>query len=266
LLTSAENNLKQMMMNGRENPLWNAALIPETPLDADVAPPELKDALAQAFASRPELSASAINIDINKLNARYFKDQMKPQINAVATFAAAGLAGSKQSANLFGSFPVGSIPPHLVGDNSQSLSNLWDGRYPTAKVGIQVSLPLRNRTAAGNAANAVAESRRLEITKKQIEMLVEADVRNALEQWNSTRVRHDAAVIARRAAEEQYASEQRQFQAGTSTMFLVFQRQAGLIAARSSEVRARADLAEAIANMDRATARTIEKRQIKLEP
>ena len=105
----------------------------------------------------------------------------------------------------------------------------------------------------------------MEITRKQMEMLVEADVRNALEQWNSARVRHDAAVIARKAAEEQYASEQRQFQAGTSTMFLVFQRQTSFISARSSEVRSRADLAEAIANLDRATARTIETHGIKLD-
>ena len=130
---------------------------------------------------------------------------------------------------------------------------------------MQISLPLRNRTAEGNAANAVAEGRRLEVARKQMEMLVEADVRNALEQWNSARVRHDAAVIARKAAEEQYASEQRQFRAGTSTMFLVFQRQTSYISARSGEVRARADLAEAIANVDRATAHTIETHQIKLD-
>ena len=47
-------------------------------------------------------------------------------------------------------------------------------------------------------------------------------------------------------------------------MFLVFQRQTGYISARSGEACARADLAEAIANMDRATARTMEVHQIKL--
>lgn len=160
---------------------------------------------------------------------------------------------------------MGDVPPHLLGGNLQSLANIWDGRYPTAKVGLQIALPLRNRTAEGNAASAVAESRRLEIVKKQTEIYVEADVRNALEQWNSARARHDAATIARKAAEEQYASEQRQFQAGTSTMFLVFQRQNSYIVARSSEVRARANLAEAIADLDRATARTLETHGIKLD-
>jgi outer membrane protein TolC len=264
-LTTAENNLKQMMLD-RDDSLWSTALIPEALPEPDVGPPPLKEALAQALASRPELAESSINIAINKLNVQYYKDQKKPRIDAVATFAASGLAGTQNEANPFGNFPLGEVPPHLLGGNRQSLANIWDGRYPTAKVGLQISLPLRNRTAAANAANALAESRRLEIVKKQLEMFVEADVRNALEQWNSARTRYDAAIIARQAAEEQFASERRQFQAGTSTVFLVFQRQNSFIAARSSEVRARANLAEAIANVDRATARTMETYQINLEP
>ena len=124
---------------------------------------------------------------------------------------------------------MGNVPPHLLGGNRSRFPTSGTDDIRRRKWDCQISLPLRNRTAAGNAANAVAESRRLEIVRKQMEMYVEADVRNALEQWNSARVRHDAAVIARKAAEEQYASEQRQFQAGTSTMFLVFQRQTSYI-------------------------------------
>jgi len=95
-------------------------------------------------------------------------------------------------------------------------------------------------------------------------MYVKADVRNALEQWNAAGIRYEAAVTARRAAEDQYGSEQRQFEAGTSTMFLVFERQSAFIAARSREVRARADLAAAAANLDRATARTLQTHHIRL--
>jgi hypothetical protein len=47
-------------------------------------------------------------------------------------------------------------------------------------------------------------------------------------------------------------------------VFLVFERQTDLITARSREVRARADVAEALANLDRATARTIEARGIRV--
>ena len=81
----------------------------------------------------------------------------------------------------------------------------------------------------------------------------------------SARARLDASVTARQYAEQQYASEQRQFQAGTSTVFLVLQRQTDLISARTREVRARADLGEATANFDRSVARTIEARSIEVK-
>jgi len=267
-LVVAENNLKQMIARDRNDPLWHMALIPETSpetaLAANAEPPEFEKALRQALSSRPEIAASDINIEISRINQSFYKDQTKPKIDAIATVAAAGLAGTMQNSNPLGGLIPGEVPGYLTGGNGDSLSNIWNGRYPTARVGVSISLPIRNREAAANSAIAQAEGRRLEVVKKQREMYVEADVRNALERWHSARVRYEAAVIARAAAEEQYASEQRQFQAGVSTMFLVFERQNRFIVARSGEVRARADLAEAIADMDRAVARTLETHNIRL--
>jgi HAE1 family hydrophobic/amphiphilic exporter-1 len=265
-LTTAENNLKQMMMSGREDPMWGDALNPETQLSPDVPVPTLADALKQALASRPELFMNSINLDINKLDTRYFRDQQKPQVDLFATVTASGLAGTPREFSPFPGFPGGEVAEILVGGNRQSLYNIWAGNFPTFKAGIQVSLPFSNRTAEANAGNAMAEGRRLQIVKKQLEMYVEADVRNALEQLNSARARYDAATMAARSAMEQYASEQRQFQSGTTTMFLVLERQTSYVAARSSEVRARANLAEAFANLDRSIARTLETHQIQLNP
>jgi hydrophobic/amphiphilic exporter-1 (mainly G- bacteria), HAE1 family len=264
-LTMSENNLKQMMMSGRDDPMWTEALIPDTQLSPVISAPALADALKQALASRPELAESSLNIDVNMLNQRYFNDQKKPKVDLSATFTASGLAGTPQTASPFGNFPVGSVPDILKGANGESLYNMWIREFPTVKVGVQISLPISNRTAEANAATATLEGKRLQIVKKQLEMYVEADVRNALQQLNSARAKYDAAAMVSQAALEQYASEQRQFQSGTSTMFLVLQRQTSYISARSGEARARADLAEASANLDRATARTIETHNIKLD-
>ena len=121
-----------------------------------------------------------------------------------------------------------------------------------------MSLPIRNRTAEAQAAISSAEGRRLKTVRQQLQMAVQQDVRNALQIAASAQAQLDAAVDARKYAEQQYASEQRQFLAGTSTVYLVLQRQNTLIGARTREIRARADLREAGANVDRATARTIE--------
>jgi outer membrane protein TolC len=267
-LTTAENNLKTLMADGASDPIWNMALAPETPPDLNVIPPTVDEAVKRGLTARPELSENLINREINGLQVQVNREATRPRVDAVATLTSAGLAGAPQALTSFSipGFSGVSLPPILRGDYGQSLSNLSSGNFATARVGVQVSLPLRNRTAEANLAVAVAEKRKLEVLRSQLEMAIEADVRNALGSVNSARARYDAAIAASRYAQEQYDSEQRQFQAGTSTVFLVLQRQTDFISARSREVRARADLAESLANLDRATARTIDTYQISLTP
>ena len=227
----------------------------------------LDEAIKTALESRPELKQNMIALAMNQLDVKHAREQSKPQIDANATLSTVGLAGTPPSAALLGGlsqfFPGGvAIPPVLIGDYGQSLSNLTSGHFTTASVGVTMSFPIRNRTAEANSAVAASETKRLEATKKQVELAIEQDVRNAVQAVSTAGARLDAASNARKDAEDQYASEQRQFQAGTSTVFLVLQRQTDLISARTREARARADLGEAAANLDRATAKTLTVRNI----
>jgi HAE1 family hydrophobic/amphiphilic exporter-1 len=241
--------------------------------------------MKHAIEARPELAQSALSIQINQLDTKLSLEQAKPQIDAVATVSTTGLAGTvlpAQSNSFAAAFeplvnqlnalsaiaglpPVpainlgsGTVPPIFVGGYGQSLSGMAGANFPSATIGVQMSLPIRNRTAKAQVALSSAEGRRLKLLRQQVEMAVQQDVRNSLQTASSAQAQLDAAVDARRYAEQQYESEQRQFQAGTSTVFLVLQRQTELIAARTREIRARADVRESAANLDRASARTIE--------
>jgi outer membrane protein TolC len=286
LLSTAENAVKILMLPDRNDLMWSAALVPGSHTDdAQPAPPTLDEAMKHALEGRPELVQSMLSIQINQLDAKLSREQAKPQIDAIATLSATGLAGTQlpPQANSFASGfgpivdrlstlsalaglpPVpqinlggGQIPPIFIGGYGQSLSALGGGNFPSATIGVQMSLPIRNRTALAQVAISGAEGRRLKALQQQLEMAVQQDVRNALQIASSAQAQWDAAVDARRYAEQQYASEQRQFLAGTSTVFLVLQRQTALIGARTAEIRARANLREAGANVDRADARTIE--------
>jgi HAE1 family hydrophobic/amphiphilic exporter-1 len=270
-LALAENNLKTLMLSSRSDALWEQALIPETPTNPDRMMPDLENALKRAFGSRPELSANLITGQIVDLQVGLNREAVKPRVDATATLTSTGLAGHPQAVAGFPSIPgfsFGSsqIPPQLIGSYGQSIANIGSGNFTTARFGLQVSLPLRNRTAESNLATSLAEKHRNQVQRTQLEMAIEADVRTALESVNSARARYNASMLASRSAQEQYESEQRQFQAGTSTVFLVLQRQTDMISARSREVRARADLAESVATFDRATAATIDTYQITLAP
>jgi len=93
---------------------------------------------------------------------------------------------------------------------------------------------------------------------------VEASVRNAMQSVESSKARLESARVARDSAEQQYQSEQRQFRAGTSTLFLVQQRQTDMIAARSQERRAESDLGKAIATFELATGTILQTNNIRL--
>jgi HAE1 family hydrophobic/amphiphilic exporter-1 len=162
-------------------------------------------------------------------------------------------------------FAASALPAIFPGGYTQSLQNIYNGTFPTVQLGVQMSLPIRNRTALAQVAVSAAEGKRLAAQEQSVEMSVEADVRNTLQSLATAKARLDSAVSARKFAAEQYTSEQRQFQAGTSSVFLVLQRQTDLIAARSREIRASADVGKAAADLDRATARTLIVQNIDVE-
>ena len=233
--------------------------------------PQLADALQQALSSRPEIAEAKANLDINGLDVRLSREQARPQINAVAKLSAQGLSGHPIP---FVASPIlqelglaaGTLPAIFPGGYTQSLNNVANGIFPSVQVGVQMSLPIRNRTAAAQVAVDAAQGKRLAAQQQSVEMAVEADVRNSLQAYLAARSRLESAESASGFAGEQYASEQRQFRAGTSSVYLVLQRQTDLIAARSREIRAKADLGNAAADLDRATARTLITQRIDVVP
>ena len=291
-VTRAENTLKTLILAERSDAMWASALVPVTPPDA--APPLviLADAVTEALAQRPEVAQVGINSDINQNDERYFREQIKPQVDVVASYTRNGLAGPQivqaggnpftadfgplvdrlnQLGAAAGLPPVsltiggGGTPALLVGEYGRSLDNLWAGNFPTTQIQLRVSLPIRNRAAEANLSRAIADGRRIKNQKDQLEQTIEADVRNAVQLMQSAELRLEAARVQRQSAEEQYNSEQRQFRAGTSTLFLVQQRQSTMITARSQERRAESDLGQAISAYELATGSILRQHNINLQ-
>jgi outer membrane protein TolC len=267
-LTAAEDVVKTLTLPDRTSALWSSELIPETSVNVDAGTPTLEQVEELALKGRPEIKLNQIAADTNRLDVRLNKELAKPQVDFVGSFNSAGLAGKLGTTGGTTVIPGLVIPPppsNLVGGYGQSLNNLWNGKYPTVEVSLQIFLPIRNRSANAQVAIAATEGLRIKAQRRQVEMAVESDVRNSLQQAASAKVGLDAATRGQQSAEAQYDSEQRQFRAGTSTVYLVLQRQTELIAARTRELRAQADLGIALADLDRATASTIEAQNIKLQ-
>ena len=291
----AENNLKQLMFKDPTVPDWAAQITPTDSPKFDAAPVNLIDALKEARENRPELRRLRLQDDINQIDIQYFKNQTKRQIDLQTTLATTGLAGSARAtttpgtlvplingdpnfvANAFllgqiqdiqrrSGFPVVSsplvatpnlAPSDLVGGYGKTLSNLFGLNTYNLTVGVAIQFPFKNQTAEANLAGARIQKEQLEASTRSQDQVIEVDVRNAAQAVETSRRRVLSAREARINAELQLEGEQRLYQVGRSTTFLLFQRQNALTNARNSELRAETDYNKAIADLQRATSTTL---------
>ena len=291
----AENNLKNLIAETRQSEVWNVALVPTDTVDLASPPPVALDAaLSAALSNRPELQQSDVVAAINELDQRLAREQTKTQLDLIASYGATGVAGALDPTREINPFaasnealrdqinlltarlnglsdpdlpllapaPQGTLPDSLVGGYGQSLANLASNRYNNFRVGVQLNLPLRNRTAAAQLGRSLVERDRIRTQREQLEQLIQVDVRNALQVVRTAESRLRAAAVARDASERQYASELRKFDAGQSTIFLVLERQTALATARGNELRAQTELNKAAAELQRATGNSLEANQV----
>ena len=292
-LTEAENRLKRLMLANRGAAGWNQPLRPgQTSPSAPSPTLPLDEAVKLALTRRPELRAldSTARAERDRPDLLQGSDQAAAQSrrrlyavrprrrSAVEQQRAAGRrrrrpgrGAARRALNelsLLASLtplttpppaPAAGVPPFFVGGYGTSLSNLFARRFPTALVQVQMDLPLRNRTARANLARA-------EIAATQIERRRQAAragdrERSPRRDAGGQLVGTAASRRRRRSAAtrcEQYESERRRFDSGLSTVFLVLERQTAFVTAQALELRASADLNQAIAQLERAIGGTLE--------
>lgn len=255
-VTRAENTLKTLLLADRTADDWSRPITPVSPITLEPPRVGLEIALSEALKNRPEIAQLETSSEINKINEEYFRNQTKPQIDLVGSYTSQGLAGAPtaRATNPDGSLLV---PSNLVGGYLNSLGNLIALDYPTYRVGVAISLPWGNTTAKANLGRTLVEGTRIGNQRAQTEQIIEAEVRNAIQALRSAEARLASAAASRASAEQLLSSEQRQFAAGTTTTYLVLQRQNELLNARSRELQAQTDLNRAISEFQRSTGTTL---------
>ncbi len=294
----AENSLKALMLQTGNAEMWNSEIVPaEQPqVEATVSVP-LEDGIRLAYQNRPEMQQFHLRGELNKIDADYFRNQTKPQIDFFATYGTVGLAGARrEGANPLtassgltterinqligrinaltpGQTPLvpippanfGSVPEELVGGYGQTLANLLKNEFRSWRFGVNINLPLRNRTAQANLGRSLAEGKQIEVQRQRLEQAIEVEVRNALQAVETAKRRVEAAKNSRANAELQYQSEQRKFDAGQSTNFFVLDRQNALSAARGRELRAMTDYTKAVAELQRVMSTTLSSNNVSVK-
>ncbi|HEY0613472.1 MAG TPA: TolC family protein [Candidatus Elarobacter sp.] len=259
-----QTQLKQLMLANPADPVWFANLVPTTPVVQVPQEPALDALVTSAIQNRPEVAQVRAQRSQADVSLSFARDQLKPQLDLGLGYTSNGFAGSplNPSANpLFGllgaiappaalaSFPT--PPAYQNGRFGQSFQNLLDNRYPTYTAQVVFSFPIGQHTGKADLAIAQEQQRQVQINETALVQRFRSEAVNAIQGLREAQYRVIAARAAREAAQRVLLGEQRRFQAGTSTTFLVLQRQLEVANQQGRELQAQTDLDKAIVELNR---------------
>jgi outer membrane protein len=244
-----------------EPEIRDARIIPTDPLVLEPLPTQRPEELQQlAIRNRPELQAANLQVVNAQINIEGTHNELKPELDIVANAANAGLAGGVNSTYIpaAGSPPLApNLYPGLGGGYGTALAQVFERDYPTYSIGVNLTLPIRNRIAQADLARDELQLRQSQVRTKQVENQIRLEVQDALISLTRTAAAYQAAVEARKLQEQSLEIEQERFNVGLSTNFLVIQYQSYLAQARSTEVAALGAYAKAKLQLERATGATL---------
>ena len=218
----------------------------------------MQDLIADALSRRPDLDQARLQIANSQIGLQGARSLTKPQLDLVGVMQNNGLAGQ---ANPF----VPNPDPGFLGGYGSVLDQIFARNYPTYGVGVQMTLPLRNRVAEADLVRDELQVKQSEIRLRQLQNQARLEVEDALIAMRRARASYDAAAQARALQEESLAAEQAKFEVGASTSFFVIQYESLLAQARSTEVAARSSYVKAKAALQRAMGTILDENNISLE-
>ena len=214
--------------------------------------PDLQALAEGALKTRPDIAQARIQIESTSLALTGSKDALRPSLDLIVSARNNGLAGDINPLTLPGAAPH-NPDPILIGGYGTALSQLFRRNFPDYGIGVQLTIPLRNRAAEADQARDNLALRQQELRLLQLQKQVHVEIQNALIALDQARATLASAEQEREFQEQAFAAEEEKLAVGASTTFLVIQYQRDLAQARSAEIAAQAGFVKARAALDRAS-------------
>ena len=166
-----------------------------------------------------------------------------PDLRLSVGYLANGLAGTRL-------IRTGGFPGTITGTEevpfSTAVSQVFGSEYPTWNLAVSVSYPLGRGLEEAALARSLLEADQARVRLQNLEITAVRQLRSAAWQIEMNARRINTSRAARALAEERLNSEQKRFDVGLSTSFLVVQAQRDLAQARNNELAAALDYVRAV--------------------
>ena len=221
------------------------------PENESLAPTQ--DLINEALAHRAELAETRIDLTNRDINNRSAKNALLPTVNLFAYYGGSGLGGDPSPAC------VSDCPTQSVGGWGTTLNRLVDSTAPDKGLGVQLNIPIRNRSAQADQVRAQLEFRQAQMRLQQQENQIRIEVRNAQFSVQQNRAAVEAARAAVELGKQSLDAEQKKYSLGASTTTLVLQNQRDLTQAESNLVTAMSNYQKSRVELDRTVGATLDR-------
>jgi outer membrane protein TolC len=240
-------------------------VLTETPLPpTDSTVIDAEEKVETALRTRPDIRAALQNLDVDELNIKVAKNSLKPEFSLIGAYTSQGRGGNfYERENVF--TDIGSrssivrVTPGGFGD---AIDQMFGFNFPVYSFGLQLRLPIRNRRAAADYADALVQKRRDTLQLRNVEQQTRLEVLQAVSQVEASKASVKLAGIAEDFAQKRLDAEQKKYELGTSQIFFVLQAQQDLVNAQSTLVRESVNYRRNLLNLLRRTGELLEDRGV----
>jgi outer membrane protein len=247
LLEDAQDALKRRIFPEYDRAAWSSRLVPTDRYEAQPFQVDIEQALSRALEERTDLVAARMGVETTVYELELARNQQLPSLDLIATYGGAGVGGTSLVREGFG----GPVIEEIEGGYGDAVSDALGLKYPTWAVGVQFSLPIRNRQAEAVTARAVIARDQRQAIVRRLELQIATEVRTAGRAVDTNFKRVESTRAARVLSERRLDAEQKKFAAGMSTSFLVTQAQRDLAVAEVSQLRAELDFRKSVIEFER---------------
>jgi outer membrane protein TolC len=259
--------MKQAISRNLSDPVLSSAPVIPTDRVSLLEMPEertpVEDLVQKAYANRPEIEQNILNLRNNEITLRATRNNLLPTVDLYGFYGSAALGGSKSpfcSTEFFG--PQACNLP-TVGYGTV-FTNLFNSSGPDKGAGVNVTIPLRNRTAQSLQARALLEYRQAEMRLQQLYIQVRIQVINAQYALTQDRAGVQAALAAREYNFQSYQAEVKKLRLGASTTANVLQQERNLATAENNVISTEATYGTDRSSLEQLLAETLDKYGIQL--
>ncbi len=257
--------MKQAIARNLNDPqLANAPVVPTDRVGLERLPEEdmqMEDLVREADANNPQIEQAVLAMKNNQITIKAEKNGLLPVVDAYAFYGANALAGAQNpnavcNFSTFAPCPPGTYPPIGYGTAFQ---NLTTNQSPDSGFGVNINIPLRNRTAQADQARSQMELRQSQMRLQQLYTQIRIAVINGRYALTNDRAQVAASQAARDYADQSFVAEQKKFRLGASTTANVLQQGRNLAIAENTLISSTAAYAKDRAALSQLVSNTLDR-------